>query len=243
MVGAGPTASTCHSHRLSDAQLSAGVVRDDVRQVGVSFTENRDAVVSGVVKVPWGVLKRRQPSERRQPGQGGPLGTVGVVPVPWARLQGTRPELTVDSELVYTTAKAKKAKVSSPLQQLALRAAKPAVKAAEAKPKAVRVKIEGEDRKPPKKGKAEAKWKALAEGQAHMEQPASMWELLEERWPKGQRKPELHIASFERKRKEQRKPVPCEAGARAAYAAALAIGNDYAIRSTGQVTWVSYRAW
>jgi hypothetical protein len=46
----------------------------------------------------------------------------------------------------------------SPLQQLALRAPKPAVKVAEAKPKAVRVKIEGEDRKPlKKKGKAEAK--------------------------------------------------------------------------------------
>ena len=161
--------------------------------------------------------------------------------MPWARLQGARPKLIVDSELVYTTAKAKKAKVSSPLQQLALRAPKPTAKIAEAKPKAVRVKIEGEGRKPLKKGKAEAKWKALAEGQAHMEQPASMWELLEERWPKGQRKPELHIASFERKRKEQRKPVPCESGARASYAVALA--NDYAIRSKEQVTWVSYHAW
>ena len=171
-----------------------------------------------------------------------PVGTLGVVPVPWARLQGTRPKLVVDSELVYTTAEVKKARMSSPLQQLALRAPKPAVKVAEAEPKAVRVKIEGEDRKPlKKKGKAGAKWKALAEGQAQMEQPASMWELLEERWPKGQQKPELHIASFERKRKEQRKPVPCESGARASYAVALA--NDYAIRSKEQVTWVSYRAW
>ena len=117
------------------------MVRDDVRQAGVSFTENRDAVVSGVVQVPWGLLKRRQPPERGQPGRVPLEGTLGVVPVPWARLQGTRPKLVVDSELVYTTAEVKKARMSSPLQQLALRAPKPAVKVAEAKPKAVRVKI------------------------------------------------------------------------------------------------------
>ena len=131
------------------------------------------------------------------------------------------------------------AKGPSPLHQLALRTSKPAVKVAEPKPKAVHIKIEGEERKPKaKRGPAEAKWKAMAQGQAHMDKPGSMWKLLEERWPKGQQKPELHIASFERKRKEHRKPVPCEAGARASYAAALA--SDYAIRSKEQVTWVSY---
>ena len=87
------------------------------------------------------------------------------------------------------------------MQQLALRTSTPAVKVAEPKPKAVHIKIEGEARKPKaKKGPAEAKWEATAEGQAHMSKPGPMtlWELLEERWPKGQQKPELHIASFER---------------------------------------------
>ena len=152
--------------------------------------------------MPWGLLKRRQPSEGGQPVRVPTTGTLGVVPVPWASLQGRRPKLVVHPELVYATAKkAKVAKKSSPLQQLALRAPKPAVKVAEAKPKAVRIKLEGEESKPlKKKGPAEAKWKALAEGQAQLDKPASMRDLLEERWPKGQQKPELRIASFERKR-------------------------------------------
>ena len=67
---------------------------------------------------------------------------------------------------------------------------------AEPRPKAVRIKIEGEDCKPlTKKGPAEARWKALAEGQAQMDKPGSMWDLLEGRWPKGQQKLELRITS------------------------------------------------
>ena len=46
-----------------------------------------------------------------------------------------------------------------------------------------------------KRGPAEAKWKALAEGQAQMDKPGAMRDLLEERWPKGQQKLELRIAS------------------------------------------------
>ena len=99
------------------------MVRDAVRQVGVSFTENRDPVISGVVKAPWGLLKRRQPSEGGQPGRVPLTGALGVVPVPWASLQGLRPKLVIDPGLVYTKAmKVKMAKKSSPLQQLGTQA-------------------------------------------------------------------------------------------------------------------------
>ena len=81
-------------------------------------------------------------------------------------MQGLGPKPQVHPELVYSaTKKAKVAKGPSPLQQLALRTSTPAVKEADPKPKAVRVTIEGEARKPKaKKGPAEAKWTAMAEG-------------------------------------------------------------------------------
>ena len=92
----------CPQHQLSAAQLSAVVLQDDMCQVGVSFTENRYAVVSGVVKVPWGLLKRRQPSDGSQSVLAPTTGTLGVVPVPWARLHGLRPKLKAHPELVYS---------------------------------------------------------------------------------------------------------------------------------------------
>ena len=92
---------------------------------------------------------RRQPSDGGHPVLTPTTGTLGVVPVPWARLHSLGPKLKAHPEQVYSaTKKAKVDKGPSPLQQLALRTSKPAAKVAEPKPKAVHIKIEGEERKP-----------------------------------------------------------------------------------------------